>query len=30
MEKNMSNPIINPDMEQEVYIKAYPVNEWDT
>ena len=26
----MSNPIINPDMDQEVYIKVYPVNDWDT
>ena len=26
----MSNPVINPDMDQEVYIKVYPVNAWDT
>ena len=26
----MSNPVINPDMDQEVYIKVYPVNDWDT
>ena len=24
------NPSIDPDMNQEIYIKVYPVNEWDT
>jgi len=24
------NPSIDPDINQEVYIKAYPINEWDT